>query len=185
MGRKNDRQDLDLLAEHVLIGEIARPHGIMGEVKIYPYSEQPENFKEYKVIVLQQAETGRTDTYNVVKCRGQGKFVLLQLEGVTSREAALSLQGSRVWLKKKDLPVLSGDEYYWHQLKGLLVFTESGEELGRASKIFHTMAHDIMVVTGSGHEYMIPVKRTIIKKVDPQSDRIIISPPPGLLEINK
>ena len=185
MTRETNRNKFDMKNDHAMIGEIIKPHGILGEVKIYPYSEQPENFKDYREIVLQKPATGRTETYKVVKCRIQGRLALLRLEGVTSREVAESLQGSKIWLKKDDLPALGSDEYYWHQLKDLLVVTESGQELGRASKLLSSMAHDVMVVIGGDHEYMIPVKRDIIKKIDEQGGKIIISPPPGLLEMNK
>jgi len=185
MSRKTDRKKLNLQHDHAMIGEIIKPHGILGEVKIYPYSEQPENFKNYQEIVLQKPAGDETETYKIVKCRVRGKLALLQLAGVTSREAAESLQGSRIWLKKGDLPVLDTDEYYWYQLKDLLVVTESGQELGRVSKLFSSMAHDVMVVTDGGHEFMIPVKQDIIKRIDEQEGKIIISPPPGLLDMNK
>jgi 16S rRNA processing protein RimM len=185
MDRKTDLQNTDLHIDHVMIGEIIKPHGIQGEVKIYPYSEQPENFKNYQEIALQKPAPDGAEIYKIVKCRIQGKLALLQLEGVASREAAENLKGSRIWLKKVDLPVPGADEYYWHQLKDLLVVTESGQELGRASKLFNSLAHDVMVVTGGGHEYMIPVKQGIIKSIDEQGGKIIISPPPGLLEMNR
>jgi 16S rRNA processing protein RimM len=185
MTRKTDRNNLDLKNDHAMIGEVIKPHGILGEIKIYPYSEQPENFKNYREILLQNLAAGGTESYKIVKCRVQGRLALLQLEGVTSREAAESLSGSRIWLKKTDLPVLGTDEYYWHQLQGLLVVTESGQDLGRVSKLFSSMAHDVMVITGAGHEYMIPVKRDIIIRIDEQGGKIIISPPPGLLEMNQ
>lgn len=185
MSRKTARNELDLNNDHALIGEIIKPHGILGEVKIYPYSAQPENFKNYREIILQKSAGDVIETYNVEKCRVQGRLALLQLEGVKSREAAESLQGSKIWLKKGDLPTLGADEYYWHQLKDLLVVTESGQELGRVAKLFSTMAHDVMVVAGGGHEYMVPLKRDIIKRIDAQEGRMIISPPPGLLDMNK
>jgi len=185
MNRKTGRQNHDLQIHHAMIGEIVKAHGILGEVKIYPYSEQPDNFKNYREIVLQKPAGGRTQTFKIIKYRAQGKFALLQLESVASREAAESLQGSTIWLKKTDLPILDKDEYYWHQLKDLLVVTESGQELGRVSKLFSSIAYDIMVVVDDGHEFMIPVKRDIIKKIDEQAGMIIIAPPPGLLEMNK
>ena len=185
MTRNSERLNPELLDDLVMIGEIVKPHGIRGEVKVYSYSERPENFKHYKKIVLQEPAGSGTEIYKVVKSREQGKLAILQLEGVASREAAEALQGSTVWLKKADFPKLDSDEYYWHQLEGLLVLTESGQELGKVSKLFSTSAHDIMVVTGAGHEYMIPVNGDIIRKIDEQEGKIIISPPAGLLEINK
>ncbi len=168
-----------------MIGEIVKPHGIRGEVKVYSYSEQPENFKHYKKVVLQESAGSGIEIYKVVKSREQGKLAILQLEGVASRETAEALQGRTVWLKKTDLLKLDSDEYYWHQLDTLLVITESGQELGKVSKLFSTPAHDIMVVIGEGHEYMIPVRGDIIRNVDEQEGKITISPPAGLLEINK
>lgn len=185
MDRKTGRGNRELQDDLVVIGEVAKPHGIKGEVKAYIYSGRPENFKNYKKVVLQNREESRTETYTVVKSREQGKLVILQLEGVETREAAESLQGSNICLNKADFPTLNSDEYYWHQLEGLLVMTEAGQELGRVSRLFNTMAHDIMVVAGTGHEFMIPVKGDIIRSVDEQGGKIIISPPPGLLEINK
>lgn len=179
-GRKTEMAD-DL----VVIGEIAKPHGIRGEVKVYSYSEKPENFKHYKKIVLQEPVAGRTDIYKVVKSREQGKLAILQLEGVASREAAEALQGSTVWLQKADLPKLDSDEYYWHQLIGLQVCTESGRELGKVAGFVTTKAHDILVVTGAGHEYMIPLKGDIIRNIDEQGEKLLIAPPPGLLEANE
>ncbi len=169
----------------VMIGEIVKPHGIRGEVKVHSYSGRPENFQHYTEIVLQEPAENRTKIYKVAKSREQGKLAILQLEGVASRDAAEALQGSTVWLKKDDFPQLDADEYYWHQLEGRKVVTESGRELGKVSKLFSTPAHDIMIVTGAGHEYLIPVKGNIIRNIDEQGGKIVISPPDGLLDINK
>jgi 16S rRNA processing protein RimM len=168
-----------------MIGEVIKPHAIRGEVKVFIFSENPENFKQYKEIVLQEPLGSGTQSYNVVKSREQGKLAILKLEGINTREAAEALQGSKILVNKADFPTLDSDEYYWHQLKGLVVMTETGQELGRVAKLFNTTAHDIMVVTGAGHEFMIPVNRDIIRDIDKQGGIIIISPPPGLLEINK
>jgi len=185
MTRKTDRQNRELHDDLGMIGEVVKPHGIRGEVKVYLYSEQPENFKHYTKIVLQEPAGSGTETYNVVQSREQGKLAILRLEGIGTREAAEALQGSKIWLNKADFPALDSDEYYWHQLKGLLVMTETGQELGRVTNLFSTASHDIMVVTGAGHEFMIPVNGDIIRDIDEQGELIIISPPPGLLEINK
>ena len=169
----------------VMIGEIVKPHGIRGEVKVYSYSGSPENFKNYKKIVLQAQKESGTEIYEVVKSREQGNLAILELEGVASREAAEKLQGCKVWLMKGDFQRLAPDEYYWHQLENLVVITESGSELGKVTRLFSTPAHDIMVVTGKDHEYLIPVNAEIICKIDEQAGEITISPPAGLLDINK
>lgn len=169
----------------VIIGEVVKPHGIRGEIKVYLFSEEPGNFKQYKKIYLQGPAGGGTEVFKVVKSREQGKLAILQLENVVTREAAEDLLGSDILISKSDLPVLGSGEYYWQQLSGLLVVTEAGQEIGRVTKLFNTAAHDIMVVSGLGHEFMIPVQREILKDIDEQGGRVIISPPPGLLDINR
>jgi len=185
MTRDSERQNSELLDGLVMVGEIVKPHGIRGEVKVYSYSEQPDNFKHYKKVVLQEPAGGRTAIYKVVKSRAQGKLAILQLEGVASREEAEALQGNKLCVKKADFPQLDSGEYYWHQMIGLQVFTDTGRELGKVANLFTTRAHDVLVVTGRGREYLIPVKEEIIKAIDQQKGRLSITPPPGLLEVNE
>jgi len=168
-----------------MIGEVVKPHGIRGEVKVYPFSEQPENFRKYKKIVLQKPADEEPATYSIAKSREQGKLAVLQLDGIATREEAEALQGSRVWLDNSEFPQLDTDEYYWHRLKGLRVETETGVPLGRVADLFSTAAHDIMIVSGTGEEFMIPVRGDIIKDINSREGKIIVSPPPGLLEMNK
>jgi 16S rRNA processing protein RimM len=185
MDRNSDRRNPELDEDLVIIGEIAKPHGIRGEVKVYSYSEQPENFKHYKEVVLQEPAENGTEIYKIIKSREQGKLTILQLEGVTSREEAEALKGSRVYLKKADFPKLDSDEYYWHQLIGFQVFTDAGRKLGEVSSLFSTNAHDVLVIKGGGREYLIPVNKEIIKEINDQEAKLLITPPPGLLEANE
>ena len=185
MNRTTDPLDLETSADLVVIGEITKAHGIHGEVKIHLYSDQPGNFKEYRKIVVQNPAGGGLATYGVVRCREQGRQVIVQLQGIETRDGAEALQGSRVLLDKNDFPVLDSGEYYWHQLQGLQVETETGRMLGRVARFLNTGAHDIMVVSGGGEEFMIPVTGEIIRDIDRQSGKIVIVPPPGLLEMNK
>ena len=185
MNPDKDRQCLQLADDHVMIGEIVKPHGIQGEIKVYTYSEQPENFRNYTRVVLQEPTGGRTETYRIVNCRAQGKLAILRLKDVTSREKAEALQGWTMWLNKEDFQKLGPNEYYWHQLEGMLVITESGRELGRVGSLFHAPSHDIMVLTGMGQEYLIPVTADIVRSIDTKEGKITISPPAGLLDINK
>ena len=185
MSWKTDRRDSELHDDLVMIGEVVKPHGIRGEIKVYLFSEKPRNFKQYKEIFLQGPTGDSTKALKVVKSREQGKLAILQLEKIGTREAAEDLQGKNIWINKVNLPALDSGEYYWQQLDGLTVVTEEGQEIGRVTKLFNTTAHDIMVVTGRGHEFMIPVQGDIIRDIDEQEGKVVISPPPGLLDINK
>jgi 16S rRNA processing protein RimM len=184
MTRNKNRLTQEVEKDLVLIGEIVKPHGVRGEVKAYLYSEQPGNIKEYDAVVLQSKPDARTETFDIIRSREQGKTAILQLDGIVSREHAESLQGFRVLVYKEDFPALETGEYYWHQLEGLLVITETGKELGRVARLFNNGAQDVMVVAGSGNEFMIPLKGDIVREIDTQAGKVVVSPPQGLLEIN-
>ena len=184
-GNKTGRQSTKLPDDYVLIGKVVKPHGIRGEVKVYTFSERPDNLKFYKEVVLQKPGDGGTETYLLTKSRPQGKLAIVQLQGVNTRDEAESLQGSQIWLDKSEFPGLEPGEYYWHQFVGLLAVTDTGIELGKITGLYATRAHDVIVVSGGGREYMIPVKDEIIKQVDTKGGKVIISPPAGLLEANE
>jgi 16S rRNA processing protein RimM len=181
----DDQRNITLADDYELIGKVVKPHGIRGELKVYAFSESPDNFKLYKRLVLQKPGVDTIETYSLVKSRAQGKLAVVQLQGVDTRNKAEALQGSEIWLDRADLPGLKPGEYYWHQFVGLHVVPDTGKVLGTISGLFTTKAHDVMVIAGAKQEYMVPVKDEIIRQVDTKAGKIIIAPPPGLLELNE
>ena len=184
MERNSSRHHTGPGEESVRIGEVVKPHGIGGEIKVYSYSGQPENFQDYDEVVLLQPDGG-TATYAIKRCRVQGRLALLQLAGVSSREEAEALRGSVIFQRKEDFPTLETGEYYWHQLIGLQVVTTGGQVVGKVAGLFATGAHDVLVIRNRGREYLVPVKEEIIREVDTRKKELVIAPVPGLLEANE
>ena len=181
------------LGDHVVVGKVIKAHGIKGEVKVFPYSGRPEDFALYKEVVLRpassagyggQEEEASGKVYAVDRGRSQEKVVILQLGGVTNRSDAEALRDMEVLIRKDMLPPLDPDHYYWHDLKGLTVKTDDGRELGHLTALLNTAAHDILVVTDRGREYLIPAKKEFVGSVDQDAGVMSITPPPGLLEMN-
>jgi 16S rRNA processing protein RimM len=166
----------------ILLGKITKPHGIKGEVKVHPYSGQPENFHHYPEILVEGDRQGEWITLEIEKARVQGKQVILQLRGCTDRAGAEDLAGLEVWLHRRNLPELSGDEYYLADLEGRTAVSEDGRTIGRITGIMATGAHDILSVRDKGHEYLIPIQKGFIIRMDEQE--VVLRLPPGLLEIN-
>lgn len=175
-------RDGSAAGDFILLGKITKPHGIRGEVKIHPYSGQPENFLDYRKIYLSGPDQERAP-YTIERARAQGKTVVLKLSGCEDRSAAEVLADHEVWLERDDLPELQEDEYYWADLENREVRTEDGLELGRVTGILDTGAHDILSVTGRGHEYLIPIREEFVVRID--DHEVVLRLPPGLLEINK
>lgn len=184
MNRDSSRQHSGRGEESVRIGEVVKPHGIRGEIKVYSYAGQPENLQDYEEVVLQQPNGG-TVAYTITRCRVQGRLAILQLAGIASREEAEALRGSIISLRKEDFPRLAAGEYYWHQLVGLQVLTAAGKAVGEVAGLFSTGAHDVLVVRNRGREYLVPVNGEIISNIDLQKKELVIDPVPGLLEANE
>lgn len=167
---------------YILIGTIAKPQGLHGEVNIHAFSGQPENFKEYNTLYLVDDKGKISPKLAIKRFRvHKGKAVVL-FDRVADRTHAEQLTGMGVLVAKKDLPELDEDEFYWHQLVGLQVHTVDGRNLGILSSIFSNGAQDVMVIQGDSDEYLVPLTDGIINKYDEST--VVIDPPPGLLEIN-
>jgi 16S rRNA processing protein RimM len=184
MNRDSSRQHSGRGEESVRIGEVVKPHGIRGEIKVHSYAGQPANFQDYEELILQQPDGG-TAAYTITRCRVQGRQAILQLAGIASREEAEALRGSVISLRKGDFPRLAAGEYYWHQLVGLQVFTAAGKAVGEVTGLFSTAADDILVIRDRGREYLVPVNGEIIRNIDLLKKEVVIDPVPGLLEANE
>jgi len=169
--------------DFVLLGKITKPHGIRGEVRMYPYSGQPENILNYRTIFIETGQGAARESYEIRQARVQGNVVLLKLEGCEDRNQAEALVNREVWLDYRDLPELEEDEYYWADLHGKIVRTEDGRELGRVTGLLETGAHTVLSVTGTGQEYLIPVRDEFIVRID--DHEMILDLPSGLLEMNR
>lgn len=171
-------------SDTVPVGEIVKPQGIRGEVKIYPFSGTPENFSLYGKILLVRPPDGLPQPYELRSCRIHGHFAVATLLGVDDRTAAEALTGCTVLVERHALPATAAGEFYWHDLQGMMVVTAAGQHLGRVSSMLPTGAHDILVVTGTGREYLIPAINGFVVEIDAEAGRIVVDPPEGLLEIN-
>lgn len=166
------------------VGEIGRPHGVKGEMKIYPYSGNPESLRSYGRLLVAMPEDGATQSYELSSCRSQGQFAVIKLAGIDTRSEAALLTGCQVLVDRHEMPELTDDEFYWHDLQGMAVVTTLGRQLGTVSRLMSTGAHDILVVTDRGREYLIPALAAFVVAIDAESKTITVDPPEGLLEMN-
>ncbi|MGM0982813.1 MAG: ribosome maturation factor RimM [Pseudomonadota bacterium] len=136
--------------DHVVLGKLTSPHGVKGWLKVYSYTSPMDGILDYASWMLRQGAT--MTRASLVQGRRHGKGLVVQLDGVNSREVAEALAGADILLPKDELPELDADEYYWHQLEGLRVVTREGLALGVIGFLFETGANDVLVVKGEVDE---------------------------------
>jgi 16S rRNA processing protein RimM len=166
----------------VLVGKVTKAHSIRGEVKVYPFSGSPETMMQYSEIFLTSKNCTTPVRYQVKRARIQKKAVLLQLKGCTDRTAAEQLVQAQVYVHEDALAAPEPDEFYLRDLEGKLLITQDGQTIGRVHSFLDNGAQDILRVKGKGKEYLIPLIPEFLQAVT--GDEVMVSLPPGLLEIN-
>jgi len=166
----------------VLVGTVTRPHGIKGELKVRPYSDQPDTFCRYTKLYLSPEERGEKRLYTARQARISGTLVILRLEECQDRNGAEQLAGSQIWVTNDKLPPLEADEFYLHTLIGKDIRTVDGQDLGRAARLLSTSGQDLLVIRQAKKEYLIPIVKPFIRSIDEQA--VVLDLPEGLLEIN-
>jgi 16S rRNA processing protein RimM len=167
----------------VVIGAVARAHGLSGEVRVTPMTDDPARFERVRECVLWDTARDLRERYRIATARRQGRAVVIALEGCASAEEATALVGRLVALPEAEaLPLAPGHFYPW-QLEGCRVLTEDGREIGRVTRIDRSPAQDLWVVTDDTREHLIPAVPEIVSEVDLEARRVVIRPPEGLLDL--
>lgn len=154
------------------MGRVTGPYGVMGWVKIHPYTETTGSLTRYPNWWM-----GKQEPYSerrVVEAKVHGAEVVARLEGVDDREAAALMKGMLVAVPRAELPRAKKDEYYWTDLIGLSVVNTEGIQFGTVKDLMETGANDVLVVQGEGgegqgkpgQERLIPFIRQVILDVD-------------------
>ena len=167
----------------VVIGEIVRAHGLHGEMRVEPLTDDPARFARVTECVLWDAARDQREPRRITRARATGDSVLVTLAGCETAEAAQALAGRLIAIPEREvLPPPAGTFYPW-QLEGAAVVTEDGREVGRMTGIEHGAAQDLWVVRDGAREHLIPAVAEIVVDVDVAARRVVIRPPDGLLEL--
>ena len=169
------------------VGRIFRPHGVHGELKVEPQTDDPARFEELTDLYIGPDDRQVTG-YAIESIRYQetkhGITVILKVEGIDSRGDAEVVAKQFVFADEEALPPLDDDEIYIHDLIGLQAFTEEGEAIGMISNVLNMPAQDVFVVYDqeTTTEHMIPAVEEFIVDIDLDAERVVVRPIEGLLE---
>jgi 16S rRNA processing protein RimM len=163
----------------VLVGRVARPHGIRGHVIVNPETDFPdERFKPGHVLLVGPAE--RTVEREILEARFHQGRPILALAGVDSMDAAELLAGADLWVPQATLEPLPEGTYYRHDLVGCEVRDRSDGLVGRVTAVEGTLDRSYLVIDG---DVMLPLVDGICVQVDMAARRIVVDPPEGLIEL--
>lgn len=166
-------------------GRIGAPHGLLGEVKVQPWTDDVTRFSQLKdCLVVSSDEKHRTPAVVEGVRYINNNQVLLKLRGCDDRNEAEKLKGSYISVLREQAVELPEDTWFICDLLGCEVHDNTHGLLGKLADIIQQSAHDVYVVRQSGMaDLLIPVLKTIIKSVDIENGRIDVELPNGLYEI--
>lgn len=151
------------------MGRIAGPFGILGWVKVQPFTEEIGGLLDFPVWKIGRDERWRE--VRVLDSEVHHKTLVARLEGCHDRDAAAALKGFEITVPREALPEAAENEYYWSDLIGLEVVNVQDELLGKVTDVFETGANDVLVVEGE-RERLLPFTAQVILKVDVSAGRI-------------
>jgi 16S rRNA processing protein RimM len=159
------------------IGRLRRPHGVRGEVLMDVLTDFPERIKPGTTVYIGE----RHEPLQIKSCRWKKPEMLVSFEGYEDREQAGQLRNRLVFVRSEDRPPLPAGEYYHHELIGMRVVGDTGNELGVLTDILQTGANDIYVVkTQDDAELLLPAIEPVILDIDIEQGVMRVHLLPGL-----
>ncbi|HAT01828.1 MAG TPA: 16S rRNA processing protein RimM [Oribacterium sp.] len=172
------------MQEKLRVGTIVTTHGLKGEVKVYPTTEDPARFLDLKKVWLDfSGSMDQMKRLEIASVRFQKNMVLLTFKGITNVDDVLPFRQKDLYIDRADgLPLAEG-QYYVGDLIGIKVISDEGVELGTVKELFETGANDVLVVKTSGKDLLIPYIPQCILDKQPEKGFMTVHLLPGLLDL--
>lgn len=167
---------------YLTIGQILRPHGVRGELRVKIVTGYPERLEQHAFFYLACPDSPEAaQRYAVQGMRLHQEMLLLKLVDCNDRTTADKLRGMLVQIPVEEAVPLEEGEYYHYQLTNIRVETEDGEWLGHVTEVLETGANDVYVVHGPRGEILLPAVEDVVRELDPESERMVVRLLPGML----
>ena len=164
----------------MLLGEIGRPQGLQGEVRIRSFTAEPAAIADYGPL---EDETGMR-LFEIESLRVTAKALTARLKGVESRDQAEALTGTKLFVPRSRLPEREEDEWYHSDLIGLAALAPDGAAIGTVIAVHNFGAGDLLEIgpRGGGATVLMPFTRETVPEVDVEGGWLKVVPPEGLFE---
>jgi len=169
----------DTNEQYLVVGEVLKPWGYRGELKIKILSDYPERLIQHKTIYI--GEPARA--FQVERARLHSGYALFKFVGYDTDTSVAKLRGEVMRIPAAEGAKLKKGQYYQHDIIGLQVVTEDGAPVGTLREILETGANDVyLVVTPEGKELLLPAIKSVVKKIDVGAGTMTVELIPGLVD---
>ena len=153
-----------MLSEYLMIGEITKPQGVRGEVKVRPCTCDPERFEGLETVYVER--DGGYAPLSITVNRLGDDAVFMNVRGVCDRDAAEKLRGTKLYIDRAHAVALDEDTNFLADLIGLRGLTDDGRDLGTLRDVLQPGGNDVYVFQGPLGEVLVPALKSVVLKVD-------------------
>lgn len=170
------------MKEMFTIGKISNTHGVKGELRVIPSTDDITRFERLKSIYVVSKDVNE---YEIETVRYHKNYILLKLKGIDNMSDAELLKNTLIKIERKDTLPLGKDEYYIKDLMDIEVMTEEGRNLGKIVDIIVTGSNDVYVIDSkeTSKQMLIPAIKEVIKKVDIENRQMVVKLLEGLEDL--
>ena len=155
--------------DRLIIGEVLKPQGIRGELKVKTFTDTPEDVKAFGTVYIDNVP------YKILSFRvGVDGAAYMGLRGIPDRNAAELFRGKKLEGAREDAPELEEGRYYIVDILGMTCETEEGEVLGIVKDI-RNLASDIYTIEKAGKSILFPAVKDVIVKYDLENKKLIVN----------
>ena len=167
--------------EYFYLGLITKPFGYKGQLIAYLDTDEPEKYKDLRAVFILEGNEYIPYMIDEIQLRGD-RTAIVKFADVDGDDAK-SLLKSELYLPLSELPPLTGNKFYYHEVVGFSVIDAEKGNIGHCKDFIDVSSHSIMVVDNNGTEILIPAVDEIFDDVDRDHKTITIHAPEGLIDI--
>ncbi len=161
------------------VGVITTTHGVRGEVKVFPTTDDPARYKDLEKVIMDTGKEKRE--MKITSVRFFKNLVIVKFEGINDMTEAEKYKKATLWIKREDAVELEENEYFIADLIGLRAVSDEGEELGNIADVLQTGANDVYVIRKEGtSDLLVPAIHECVKDVNLEAGMITLHLLPGL-----
>lgn len=169
------------MEQYFIIGKIINTHGINGELKILPLTDDIKRFNKLKQIYIEK--NGNLTLFTIQSVRYNNNFVIIKLETINDMTSAQQLKECYIKINRENAAKLPKGSYYISDMIGLDVKTDDGEYLGKIKDILQPGGNDIYVIDYNECELLIPATKEVVKSIDLENKIMMVKLLEGLKDI--
>ena len=166
------------------VGAILDTHGLRGEVKVFPTTDDPGRYDYLEDVILED-KSGKQITLVVEKVRYFKNLVIVKFKDLDNINDVEQYKKCNLYVTRENAVELEEDEYFVADLIGLTAKTDEGEELGQIKDVLTTGANDVYVIDTKEGELLVPAIHDCVQEVDLEAGVMTLHLLPGLRDLNK